>query len=297
MRFFSSISSIVLLVCPLLSWGIDLLPNDIVAPLPDKNYFKVGYYGTENTTYYKNGSVISSQPYASPVIANPNVDFRLVKTYSVADMPGVSYVQLPYGTIKPEGSLSSYPATTGLGDIGLATAIWPYSNRDTRTYLGIAGYLILPTGNYSSTQTLAMGGNRYISDLQIGFQKPIFENLDGMIALDTMFFGGNSRCAAACLSATNTSLTQKPLTTIQAGPIYTMNQTFTVGASYFYVSGGATLINNSYQNNVINTQRFLLSGIAYTDLGRFSLQYGRDLEIKNGFIQTKLLSLGFTREF
>ena len=39
-----------------------------------------------------------------------------------------------------------------------------------------------------------MGGNRYISDLQIGFQKPIVENLDGMIAVDTMFFGGNSQC-------------------------------------------------------------------------------------------------------
>jgi hypothetical protein len=296
-RFLAPILLCLLVANPQNCLAVDLLPNDIVAPPPDKNYFKVGYYGTQNTTYYKNGSAVSSAPYSSPVIDNPNANVRLVRTYAIGDLPGVSYIQLPYGTIKPEGSLSGYPATTGFGDIGLATAIWPYSNRETRTYLGIAGYLILPTGSYTSTQTLTMGGNRYISDLQIGFQKPIVENLDGMIAVDTMFFGGNSQCAAACLSETNVSLTQKPLTTVQLGPVYAINQMFTVGASYIYVAGGATLVNNAYQNNVINTQRFLLSGIAYTDIGRFTLQYGRDMEIKNGFIQTKLLSLGLTIEF
>jgi hypothetical protein len=87
------------------------------------------------------------------------------------------------------------------------------------------------------------------------------------------------------------------LTTVQLGPVYAINQTYTVGASYIYVAGGATLVNNTYQNNVINTQRFLLSGIAYADLGRFTLQYGRDMEIKNGFIQSKLISIGYTMEF
>lgn len=297
MRFFGLLLLALLFTSPQIGWGIDLLPNDIVAPLPDKSYIKVGYYGTQNNTYFKNGTAVTSAPYGSPVIENPNVNVRLVRSYAVGDLPGISYIQLPYGSIKPEGSLSNYPATTGFGDIGLASAIWPYSNHETRTYLGVAGYLILPTGNYSSTQILTMGGNRYVSDLQIGFQKPIIENLDGMIAVDTMFFGGNSQCAAACLSASNISLTQKPLTTIQMGPIYAINQTYTIGASYLYVAGGATLVNNAYQNNVINTQRFLLSGIAYTELGRFTLQYGRDMEIKNGFIQTKLISLGYTKEF
>ena len=118
-----------------------------------------------------------------------------------------------------------------------------------------------------------------------------------MVAVDTMWFGGNSQCAAACGSATYVSLTQKPLTTTQLGPIYKINQTFTVGASYFYVAGGATSINNTYQNNVINTQRFLLSSLAYTDIGRFSLQYGRDMGIQNGFIQTRLLAIRYTKSF
>ncbi|OYZ98863.1 MAG: hypothetical protein B7Y05_26650, partial [Polynucleobacter sp. 24-46-87] len=177
------------------------------------------------------------------------------------------------------------------------TAIWPYANRATRTYLGIAGYLISPTGSYSSQRVFNLGENRFRTDLQIGFQTPITKSVDGMIAVDTMWFGGNSQCAATCGLASNGSLTQKPLTTTQLGPIYRINEIFTVGASYFYVAGGAISINNSYQNNVVNTQRFLLSGQAHTPIGRFSLQYGRDMEIKNGFVQTGLLVLRLAKEF
>ena len=297
MTFFSRTVVLFLLAKPLMGWAIDLQPNDIVAPPPDKTYLMLSYFGTENTTNYRNGSVVTSVPYGNPVINNSNMIIRAARSYMLGDLPSLSYVQLPYGTIQPAGSLANYPASTGIGDFTFATAIWPYANRDTRTYFGMAGYLIAPTGSYSSTQPFNMGESRYKSNLQMGFQKPIVGNLDGMVAVDTMWYGGNSQCAAACGSAIKVPLTQKPLTTTQLGPIYKIDQTFTVGASYFYVAGGATSINNSYQNNVINTQRFLLSGLAYTDVGRFSLQYGRDMGIQNGFIQTRVLAIRYMKSF
>ena len=297
MNFKKIFFTALLIYSPLLCWAIDLQPNDIVAPLPDKNYLMLTYYDTENATLYKNGSAIATKPYISPVIDNQNAILRASHTYSISSLPAVSYLQLPYGTVNPAGSLSSYPSSSGIGDVSLVTAIWPYANRNTRTYFGVAAYLILPSGSYSSAQPINFGSNRYSSDIQIGFQKPIIGNLDGMIAVDTMWFGGNSQCAAACGSLSNQSLTQKPLTTTQLGPIYKINNIFTVGASYFYVAGGGTLINNTYQNNVVNTQKFLLSGLAYTDIGRFSLQYGRDMGIQNGFIQTRSLAIRYMKEF
>lgn len=282
---------------PLFSLAIDLQPNDIVAPLPDKNYAMLTYYGTENSTYYKNGSVVTSKPYSSPVINNQNAILRISRSYAVANLPTVTYIQLPYGSVTPAGSLSNYPPSSGVGDASLATAVWPYADRSTRTYLGLAAYLIFPTGSYSNTQPFNIGSNRYSSDIQMGFQKPIIENLDGMIAIDTMWFGGNSKCAALCGSVANQALNQKPLTTTQLGPILKINNTFTIGASYFYITGGATLVNNTYQNNVVNTQKFLLSGLAYTDVGRFSLQYGRDMEIKNGFVQSRSIAVRYMKEF
>jgi len=287
----------ILLLYPLLGWGIDLQPNEIVAPLPDKRYIQITYYNTENTTYYKNGSVVSASPFASPVLDTQSVNARLVGSYTVVNLPAASYVQLPYGTVKPAGSLSGSPSDTGIGDIALATAIWPYSNRETRTYFGLAAYLTIPTGGYSSMQPFNMGGNRYTTDIQMGYQQPIIGNLDGMFAIDTMFYGGNSQCSVACLSATNVPLNQKPVTTTQLGPIYKINEIFTVSAQYYYVAGGATTINNAYQNNVINTQRFMLSSLMHTDIGRFSLQYGRDMGVQNGLMQTRVFTLRFLKEF
>ncbi len=292
---------LIALLTPLMVWAIDLQPNDIVAPPPDKNFITLSYLNTENSTLYSNGSVGNSRPkalYTNPVIDTQLAILRGASTYSLGELPAVSYIQLPYGMTKPAGSLSNLPSDSGIGDLTLATAIWPYHNKSTRTYVGLAGYLISPTGSYSSQRAFNLSENRFKTDLQLGFQTPITNTVDGMIAVDTMWFGGNSQCAMACTgTASNASLTQKPLTTSQLGPIYRMNDIFTVGASYFYVSGGATAINNNYQNNVVNTQRFLLSGQAHTTIGRVSLQYGRDTELKNGFIQTRVLALRLMKDF
>ncbi|QWE20989.1 transporter [Polynucleobacter sp. AP-Kolm-20A-A1] len=296
MKFLRSLA-FALMALPFTALAIDLQPNDIVAPIPGKNHAMISYLNTDNSTFYRNGSAVSTGPYKSPDISTQSAILRLLTSYSVSDLPAVSYLQLPYGTIKPAGSLAAYPTDTGVGDLTFATAIWPYSDRVNRRYLGIAGYLTAPTGSYNSQQPFNTGENRYKSDIQMGYQQPIIGDLDGMIAVDTMWFGGNSQCAAACLSTANTSLTQKSLTTTQLGPIYKISQTYTVGASYFYVAGGATTIGNTYQNNVVNTQRFLLSALAYYPFGRISLQYGRDMEIKNGFVETRRFIMRYTTEF
>jgi hypothetical protein len=286
-----------LLLLPALARAIDLQPNDVVAPPPDKTFAMLSYFGTENRTFYKNGSAVSTPSLRDPRIENNSAILRLARSYSLLGLPAVSFVQVPYSDMQLGGSLSNRPGANGVADLSLATAIWPYANRNTRTYFGVMGFLTLPTGNYANDRVFNLGENRYRLDLQLAFQKPIVGDLDGMIAVDTRWFGANSGCAAACASATNVTLNQKPLTTLQLGPIYKINQTFTAGASYFYATGGSTTINGLSQNNEIKTQRFLLSLLAYTDVGRFSLQYGRDMETFNGFAQSRVLALRYMRSF
>ena len=291
------IFALFMAVTPCLSWAIDLQPNDVVAPPPDKTYAMISYFGTKNTTFYRNGNTVSSRAFQNPVIENNSAILRVARSYNFFGLPAVSFFQMPYTQIAPSGSLSSMSGKSGFGDLTLATAVWPYANRESRTYLGVAGYVTLPVGSYENDRVLNLSENRYRFDLQIGFQKPIVGNLDGMIAVDTRWFSANNSCAAACSSLTNVTLSQKPVTTLQIGPIYKINETFTVGASYFYVSGGATTINGVTQDNPIRTQRFLLSLLAYTKIGRFSVQYGRDMETENGFTQNRLLALRYMRSF
>jgi len=114
---------IALVIQPAISLAVDLQPNDIVAPLPNKNHAMMSYLNTDNTTYYRNGSAVSTRPYGSPDIGTQLANLRLVTSYTFQNLPAVSYLQLPYGTIKPAGSLAAYPTSTGIGDLTLASIL------------------------------------------------------------------------------------------------------------------------------------------------------------------------------
>jgi hypothetical protein len=264
-----------------------------VAPTPDRTAISISYVNAQNTTLYVNNV---------PTGASPNLEsnlgiVRLGHTYTIGSLPAVSYVQMGGGTLSPDGSLSAYPASQGMTDTTIATAIWPYANHTTRTYFGVAAYLSLPTGEYSSTKAFNLGNNRYSQALQLGYQRPITKSVDGAFAFDTVWYGANSQCAAACSSATNLQFTQKPLYSSQIGPIYRINQTYTVAATYVYATGGETAFNGIERNNTVVTQRYFVSGVAYTKIGRFMLQYGNDIATMNGFMESRRLALRYTKSF
>ncbi len=274
--------------------AIDLQPNDIVAPAPGRTAVTVSYVNAQNNNLYVNNV---------PTGTSPNLEsnlglFRLGHTYMIGSLPAVSYVQTGAGTLSPDGSLSAFPASQGMTDTTVATAIWPYANHTTRTYFGVAAYLSIPTGEYSNTKAFNLGSNRYSQALQMGYQRPITNNIDGAFAFDTVWYGANSQCAAACnLSPTNVQLTQKPLYSSQIGPIYRINQTYTVAATYVYVTGGETAFNGVERNNTVVTQRYFVSGVAHTSIGRFMLQYGNDIATMNGFMESRRITLRYTKAF
>lgn len=290
---FSLLAYLVLMSLGGKALAIDLQPNDIVAPVPGRSAVTVSYINAQNNNLYINNV---------PTGTSPNLEsnlglFRLGHAYTVGSLPAVSYIQTGGGTLSPDGSLSAYPASQGMTDTTIATAIWPYSNRATRTYLGIAAYASLPTGEYSNTKPLNLGSNRYSQALQVGYQQPITKNIDGAFAFDTVWYGANSQCAAACSSLANIQLTQKPLYSTQVGPIYRINQTYTIAATYVYVAGGETAFNGIERNNSVVTQRYFVSGVAHTNIGRFMIQYGNDISTMNGFMENRRLAIRYTKAF
>ncbi len=262
--------------------AIDLQPGDIVAPPPNRTVVTVSYVNSQNNDLYRN----SVNTGADPRLESNAASIRLARTYSIGSLPAVSYLQTGTGVLSTDGSLAAFPGSKGMTDSAIVTAVWPYSNRATRTYLGLAAYLFLPTGEYSNAKAFNLGSNRYAQALQVGYQRPITKSVDAAVAVDGTWFGANSACAAACLSNQNLQLTQKPLYTAQAGPIYKINQTYMVGATYVYVSGGETAFNGTERNNTLVTQRYFVSGVAHTSVGRFTVQYGNDIATMNGFMES-----------
>ena len=273
--------------------AIDLQPGDIVAPPPDITLATISYVNSQNNDLFRNGVNTG----ADPKLESNAVYLRLTHTYSIGSLPAVSFVQTGTGTLSTDGSLAAFPGSKGMTDSSIVTAIWPYSNHATRTYLGLAAYLFLPTGEYSNAKAFNLGSNRYAQALQMGYQRPITTNVDAAVAVDTTWYGANSACAAACLSNQNLQLTQKPLYTAQAGPIYKINQTYTVAATYVYVTGGETAWNGIERNNTLVTQRYYVSGVAHTRVGRFTVQYGNDIATMNGFMESNRLVVRYAKAF
>lgn len=242
---------------------MDLQPNDIVAPPP-----------------------------GNPIVNADTGIIRYARTYALAGLPALSFVQVSGGSTSPSGALSSMPSSSGIGDTSFATVIWPYANRETRTYLGLAAYLNVPTGAYSNQQSINLGANRFSEVLQVAFQTPLLNNLDLAVAFDTQWFGTNGQ-----YGPNNAQLTQKPLYTTQVEPIFKINQTFTVAASYLYVQGAQSSVNGMQNNDTTQTQRYLLSAVAYIPHGRLTLQYGRDLKTADGLQESQRINLRYSFSF
>lgn len=273
--------------------AIDLQPGDIVAPPPNVTLATISYVNSQNNDLFRNG-VNTGQ---DPKLESNTVFLRLTHTYTIGSLPAVSFLQTGTGALSTDGSLAAFPGSKGMTDSSIVTAIWPYSNHATRTYLGLAAYLFLPTGEYSNAKAFNLGSNRYAQALQMGYQRPVTKNIDAAVAVDSTWFGANSACAAACLSNQNLQLTQKPVYTAQAGPIYKINKTYTVAATYVYVTGGETAWNGVERNNTLVTQRYFLSGVAHTSVGRFTVQYGNDITTMNGFMESYRFIVRYAKAF
>lgn len=268
--------------------AIDLNPFDAVAPPPDRNFFSAALINSELKGNYVNGNKSGD----TPTLSSNQLHLRLGRSYSIAGMTGLSFVQLPMGELKPGGAASSHPTDYGIGDITLATALWLHANRQTRSYFGVAGYLTVPTGSYSNQQLYNLGGKRVVGDIQVAYQTALSKKFDGMIGFDTMWFSPNNQ-----VGRNNAQLTQKPLYTAQIGPIYHLDDTFSFAATYLYLWGAETAINGLSNNNTLQTHRYLLSAVATTSKGRFMLQYGTNLDTQFGFAETRRVLLRYAFAF
>lgn len=276
-------------LCSLQASAIDLIPGEIIAPQAGVKQFLVSYQLSERGNYFKDGSPFRR----GTKIESEQFQLRAGNAFELQGMPTFFYAQVPVGTITPGGTLNSLTGDSGVGDTSFLLAVWPYSNRDTGEYLGFGGYLTLPTGSYDARRTfLNIGANRVSSALQVGYQRSLTRNLEWMTALDGVWFGKNDDYSAA-----HVPLRQKNLYNAQTGLRYLINDQYSLAAVYFHSQGGETNLNGTDNNDAISLQRWQITGTGNFDFGRVSVQYGRDLETRNGYIENSRLILRYGMRF
>ncbi|QWD89596.1 transporter [Polynucleobacter sp. MWH-CaK5] len=264
------------------SWAIDLQPGDATAPPPGLRSVQLSYLNAERVGA-SNARIDQNQ-----------VQFRYTQAFEVNKQPALFYLHTGTGRNDPSGAYASLPADNGMIDTTLVFAYWPYVDRASKTYVGVAGYLITPTGSYSSGRDINMGENRYRWAGQIAYQTRIAPDLDWMSAFDTLWFGKND---AGRLSNTVGTLEQKALYSAQTGFLYHLNKQYSFAAAYFYSEGGETIFNGGARNNSIKSHRYQLSAIRNSSIGRFTLQYGQDIDNNAALEDKHRIFLRYTKFF
>ena len=265
------------------AWAIDLQPGDATAPPPGLRSVQISYLNAERVGA-NNARIDQTQ-----------VQFRYVQAFEVNKQPALFYLHTGTGRNDPTGALARYPADNGMIDTTLVFAYWPYVDKTSNTFVAVAGYLITPTGSYSSDRAINMGENRYRWAGQIAYQTRIAPSLNWMAAFDTLWFGKND--ASRSLTNQLGTLEQKALYSAQTGLLYQLNSTYSVAAAYFYTEGGETVFKGAAQNNSTKSHRYQLSGIGNYSFGRLTLQYGQDID-NNATLEDKhRIFLRYTKLF
>jgi hypothetical protein len=246
------------------AWAIDLQPGDATAPPPGLRSVQISYLNAERVGA-NNARIDQTQ-----------VQFRYVQAFEVNKQPALFYLHTGTGRNDPSGALAPYAADNGMIDTTLVFAYWPYVDKATNTSVAVGGYLITPTGSYSSDRAINMGENRYRWAGQIAYQTRIAPSLNWMAAFDTLWFGKND--ASRSLTNQLGTLEQKALYSVQTGILYQLNSTYSLTAAYFYSEGGETVFKGAAQNNSTKSHRYQLSGIGNYSFGRLTLQYGQDID-------------------
>jgi hypothetical protein len=263
--------------------AIDLQPGDATAPPPGLRSVQLSYLNAERVGA-SNAKLDQTQ-----------VQFRYTQAFELNQQPALFFLHTGTGKTEPAGALAPYQADNGMIDTTLVFAYWPYVDRASKTFVGLAAYLITPTGSYSSDRSFNMGENRYRWAGQIAYQTRIAPDLDWMSAFDTLWFGKNdeSRSLANQLG----TLEQKALYSAQTGLLYRLNSQYGIAASYFYTEGGETVFKGAAQNNSIKSHRYQLSGIGDYSFGRLTLQYGQDIDNNAALEDKRRLFLRYTKFF
>ena len=266
--------------------AIDLQPGDATAPTPGLQSLQLSYLNAERVAV-SNAKVNQTQ-----------AQIRYARAFELNAQPALFYIHTGTGKTETAGSLTPYPSDNGAIDTTLVLAYWPYVNRANKTYFAMAGYLVAPTGSYSSERVFNMGENRYKWAGQVAYQTRIAPALDWMSAFDILWFGSNDESRQSLLpNAVVGQLDQKALYSAQTGLLYDLNSNYSLAASYFYSKGGETIFRGAAQNNEMTMHRYQLSLIGKYSFGRVSLQYGQDIDSNASFEDKHRIFLRLTKYF
>ena len=276
---------IVFLLFQKIAFAIDLQPGEIKAPIGSFYAAQISYLYVDKGDKYSHGNKTSD---TSNINQNA-VLLRLGHAFEISQIPAYVYAQSSMNHF--DNNIQANTNSSGLGDTTLAFAMWPYANREKDEYIGFAGYVLLPTGDYDRNRAINSGSNVYQLAFQTGYQTKVTNQINWMTALDVILTGDNNQYLG------NKKLEKDPLYNFQTGFQYVFNPTYSMSVNYFYTIGGENTQDSIDLGNITKIHRYQLTGQANYSFGRLTLQYGSEFANENSYIEDHRLITRYTFRF
>ena len=289
--------------------ALDLGPLDGIAP-------PVGVTGVSLELADRSLSGSLDIPHVGPTdarVERRNANLRLGHGFELAGMPAYAYGELPLVDYQVSGEAAQrfdLDPGRGVGDLALALAVWPHADRVKGQYLGVAGYLIAPTGEYKASRTLGAnlnpGSNRYAAILQAGGQQRLGDHFEWNLAADVMFFGDNDEYIGERVAITRSgfapadpaTLEVKPYISYQTSLAWRPHPAVTLAASYYIDRGAESRVDGGDWGASINRERYGLWGLFALSLRtRLNISYKRPVDDDSALELDDALQIRLVRFF
>ncbi len=287
------------LLVPFQAGALDLGPLDGIPPPPGVTAISLEYADQTSS-----GSFATSLGSFSGTIDRQAWKLRVGHGFTLGSMPAYTYGEVAWRDSAVSGSdaeLLGIEGDDGIGDLALATAIWPYANREAGRFWGVAGYIVAPTGDYITEKNLEgvnfnAGSNRWIGVLQTGIHQRLGERWHWSIGSDVTVFEDNDQVSRIG-SAVAVEQEVKPYITYQTSIAWRAHRALVLAASYYVDRGAETRLNGGDWGSATNRERYGLWALTgLSEKTRLAISYkstvddSDDFELKDN-IQLRIIRI------
>jgi len=194
---------------------------------------------------------------------------------------------LPFGELEAKDDLSALGDAKGFGDLILAATVWLVNQPESSTYFGITPFVYVPTGDYKHDDALNLGENRWKFVLQGGYITGLSDKWTLDLIGDVTLYGENDE-----FGASKATMKQDPSVQLQGFLRYQLAANWDLRGGLSHTFGGETKVGGVNQDDQIKTSKFTLGTSWFVaPTLQFSVNYGRDIEVENGFEEQHRLNL------
>ena len=292
----SSLASTVLassLAClPSVTLGAQVAtdPGDY-SPLPAGVDLGILYY--QHTTHerlYASGSEISNLA----GIEELTTDIGLLRWVHYIELGGFTIdpqIIIPFGKVSLKTSGGNI-RSSGVGDPIVGGTLWLHNDQETKRAFGITALASLPPGQYDADKgAVNVGENRWKLITQAGYVTPLTDTTSLDLIAEYTIFGENDDFAGA-------KKEQQDQYGVQAHLSKSIGAKTRVTLSYYHDFAGETSLDGIDLDDELNNSRWqgTLAHFVAPDI-QLQVQYGRSLEVENGFFEEDRVNFRLVKVF